>query len=397
MKKIILLVTIFLVACSTTSTPMLLPTATIDAVYVSPSGNDAASGDISNPYRTVSKAISSAPLGSVIYLRAGSYPQINITKSGVQIVGYQDEYPVVKGVKCYRANNVVVSRIEVIGAVGGNYTGAIFFDQCNNGLISENKVHDNITPTTSGIVAKGNENQILYNEVYGNFYCGIRISGPSSGTEIGMNTVYNHVLAKGDSDGIELAVSTVTNSHVHDNLIYGNSDDGVDTWVSPSNLIENNVSHHNGGAGDGNGFKLGGGANGGFNMVAGNVSYSNEGSGFTSNGNGNYYTRNIAYDNGEYGFVDSWRTSGSVYKSSFVDNISYGNVLKNFGIDNRYILQFVGNSETPLLTPTFVVTVLPRTGTPSPTLRPTSTLVPTGTPRCETTEILDRIVTVCEK
>lgn len=355
--------------------------------YVSNTGNDGNAGSISAPYKTIGKAFNVAKAGDIIYVRAGSYPLVNVSSSFVSLIGYPGEMPKLAGVKCYKQNNILISGFEVTGAAGGGYTGAINLDQCNNSTVSHNHVHHNQTATTSGIVVSGLENKIIYNDVHDNAYVGIRLRGAASNNEIAYNEVHDHTIGGGDADGIELAFSTVSNTHVHDNVLYQNADDGLDTWTSPFNLIVNNISYNNGGVGDGNGFKLGGGAAGGQNTVTGNVAYGNETSGFTSNGSGNTYQGNVSHSNGECGFIDSWRTGNSI-KSSFINNTAYGNIKNNFCINKSFLLTYTGNVESAAgITPTWTPTLRPVTSTPTATPRPSVTWTPFITPMvCETTE-----------
>lgn len=346
---------------------------TARSYYVSPTGSDSNPGTISAPFRTIPKAISAAATGDVIYIRDGVYPAFNITKA-VNIAGYEEEFPTITGqVRCYKLDGVGISGLEITGG-SGSYTGAILLDQCNNATVFNNYIHDNLGGTISGIAVRGNNNRILGNHICNNAYVGIRLSA-GTGIEVAYNEVCNHVKATGDADGIDIVSPAVTGAYIHHNEIYGNADDGIDTWTSPANIIEYNVSHHNGGTGDGNGFKLGGGSTGGGNTVTGNLAYDNETSGFTSNGNGNIYKSNTSHSNGEYGFIDSWRNAGG--KSSFTDNIAYNNGRGNFGIDMQFILVFTGNSERA---PT-AITIPPTiqiTGTPTRT----PTILPTTTPQC---------------
>lgn len=363
--------------------------------YVSVTGSDTNPGTQAAPFNTISKAMSVALAGDLIYVRAGTYPAFSVAKSGLTISGYNSELPLISGgtgIRCSNKSNITIKGFEVTGA-SGSWIGAIMLDNCSNVVVSGNKVHDNIASTVSGIAVSGSNNKILNNEIYNNNFSGVRLSGTSLNNEIGFNRIYNHTLSTNDSDGIDLADATVTQTNIHDNTIFGNSDDGIDTWSSPGNTITNNVAYRNGGTGDGNGFKLGGNATGGNNRVVGNVSYSNLTCGFTSNGNGNYYEGNTSYNNGSCGFNDSWRNAGNTQPSSYINNLAYNNPGGNFK-KSSYVTVFTGNSETlstavaPSAVPT--ITALPSlTATPTsvPTLKPTSTIpaatitaAPTNTP-----------------
>lgn len=385
-------------------------------IYVSSTiGNDTNSGTQTAPYKTISKALSVSTTGDILYVE-GSYGTINITKS-VKLIGIN--YPkVTGGIRCYKIDNVTISGFEVTGS---KTTAGILIDQCNNTIVEGNIVHDNIGASISGIVLRCNFCKATNNDVFNNQYVGIRIGGTSTTVEVSNNRVHDHTLSTVDSDCIDIVSSSVTKVNIYGNIVYSCSDDGIDTWTSGNNIIENNTVYNNGGTGDGNGIKLGGSTTGGNNIVKGNISYNNEASGFTSNGNGNYYENNVSYGNGEWGFIDSWRTSGNTTLSSFINNVAYDNSDGNFGILKKYISEYSGNSEsipiiytvtstatfTPIATITSTLTkivdstntpiktVYPsETSTPSPTVAPTATVTPLFYPYlCETS---DRFI-ICEK
>ena len=367
------------------------------AYYVSATaGNDANAGTLTAPFNTISKAMNVAQTGDLIYVRAGTYPTFSISKSGITVAGYNGEMPVIsggKGIECSKKTDVVIKGFDVTGA-SGNYIGAITLDNCSNVVVEGNKIHDNKATSVSGIVILGSNNKVLNNEIYNNNFAGIRLYGATLNNEIAFNKVYNHTLSAGNSDGIGIADAAVSKTNIHDNTVFGNSDDGIDTWASPGNVIKNNVSYGNGGTGDGNGFKMGGSSTGGNNIVVGNVSYSNETCGFTSNGNGNYYESNASYNNGMCGFGDSWRNAGNTQTSSFINNLAYNNPDGNFKISSTYTTVFLGNSENPAMptVPTATSTVSPViTATVIPSLTSTlaaPTVAPTLTPMATHTSTL---------
>ena len=337
--------------------------------YVSPNGSDTNPGTLAAPFATITKAMSAAQAGDTVYVRAGTYPAFSIAKSGITLAGYSPEVPVISGgsgIRCYNKTSITIKGFEVVGA-SGNYTGAITLDGCSSSVVESNLVHDNIAATVSGIFVSGSSNRIIRNKVYNNNLSGVRVYGTSLNNEIAFNTIYNHTLSTGNSDGIDLSGSGVTMTNIHDNTLFGNSDDGLDTWDSPGNFITNNVSYGNGGTGDGNGFKLGGTVTGGNNQVKGNVAYSNKACGFTSNGNGNYYEGNTSYNNGTCGFSDVVRLSGVTQTTSYIANLAYNNPTGNFRKNATYTTVFISNSESPVVGATAMpatATALPASSTP---------------------------------
>jgi hypothetical protein len=69
-----------------------------DSFFVSTSGRDTNSGTLSNPFATLSKAISASSSGDTIYMRGGTYTNsITISKSGITIRNYNNEKPIIVG------------------------------------------------------------------------------------------------------------------------------------------------------------------------------------------------------------------------------------------------------------------------------------------------------------
>lgn len=337
----------------TSATTVSLRAAT--SYYVSMTGNDANAGTLASPFKTITKAINAAQTGYSIYVRAGTYPAFTVSKNDLIISGYPGERPIISGGFGIQlsGSNITISDFEVT-AMTSNYSAGIVSFGANN-IIEANIVHDNVYANMSGIIVSGgSHNQVTDNIVYNNNKFGIGIYGAAAANNtVSRNTVYNHTLSTGDSDGIHCSGNSTQNTF-NENITYGNSDDGLDTWDCTDNLIINNISHHNGGAGDGNGFKFG---LGGGNIAIGNTSYSNHKCGFTSNGAGNYYEKNTSYSNEDCGFDDGWRVSGNTQTSSFINNLAYNNPT-NF-LKSSYTTVFIGNSEIPATATS--------TGVPSPT------------------------------
>ncbi len=78
-------------------------TLTAADVYVAPSGNDAASGSMSAPFKTIQKGVGSVGAGGHVWIRGGTYrEEITVGSSGTAaaplvISAYGSEKPVIKG------------------------------------------------------------------------------------------------------------------------------------------------------------------------------------------------------------------------------------------------------------------------------------------------------------
>lgn len=135
----------------------------------------------------------------------------------------------------------------------------------------------------------------------------------------------------GNADGIAL-VDGVGNIVTH-NTIYGNSDDGIDTWRSNDTIVSYNLVFDNGRGpnGDGNGIKTGGSndLNDGFGVnctVFINVSFSNRRHGVDFNsGKRSEFLYNTSYDNGGLGYKTSAETGSHDFDTTTKYNIASNN------------------------------------------------------------------------
>jgi hypothetical protein len=248
--------------------------------YVSTSGNDASAGTLAQPWRTISRAVSSASpvtAGDRIYVRAGTYAEyIQIEKSGssgnpIQLLAYPgDARPVLTGggpfgnISVFNQTNWTVAGFEIRDSNGG---AGIYFDGGGSSnsvwTIRDNIIHntdsgdnascifiqrnlgrfiirDNILydcdgtnpGNTTGIVIFGHINPgspgtidftIQNNEIY-NEGVGIKIKHPFAADQtINVDISYNLMHHLNHKGGVSTAggqfISTKTN-RIHHNIIH---------------------------------------------------------------------------------------------------------------------------------------------------------------------------------
>ncbi|MEZ4222383.1 MAG: right-handed parallel beta-helix repeat-containing protein [Polyangiaceae bacterium] len=101
----------------------------------------------------------------------------------------------------------------------------------------------------------------------------------------------------GNSDGI--SISSGADNRVENCLVYGNSDDGIDTWRSTNTYVGYSISYANGIAdGNGQGIKAGGQPPSADTVVERCLSYSNKASGIDFNSAKNAtFLNNTTWDN----------------------------------------------------------------------------------------------------
>ncbi|MEY9996364.1 hypothetical protein ABIE67_008396 [Streptomyces sp. V4I8] len=285
-------------------------------LVVATDGNDSAPGTLAQPLRTIQRAVDLARPGDVIAVRGGTYAltdNITITTSGTasQPIGlgaYQGERVVVDGERLPASHTPVGGsipraergaihmeashwRISGLELVNGPY--GVYCDGCNSNVFSSLSTHDNYE---SGFQLQGasSDNQILNLDSYGN-------RDPRKNGE--------------SADGLAIKEGSGTGNVVRGARLWNNVDDGFDAWkfASPI-LIENTVAYGNGFnrwnfpdfAGDGNGFKMGGGspAPAVGHTLRNSIAYKNAAHGVTDNGNpgAQTLTRNTTWANAGTGF-----------------------------------------------------------------------------------------------
>jgi hypothetical protein len=301
-------------------------------LVVATNGNDSAAGTLTQPLRTIQRAVDLAKPGDTIAVRGGTYAltdNITITTSGtasqpITLGAYQGERVVVDGEQLPASHTPVGGsipraergaihqeasywRISDLEIVNGPY--GVYCDGCNNNVFARLRTHDNYE---SGFQLQGasSNNQILNLDSYGN-------RDPRKNGE--------------SADGLAIKEGSGTGNVVRGARLWNNVDDGFDNWKFASPIVvENTVAYGNGFnrwgfpdfAGDGNGFKLGGGspAPAVAHTLRNSVAFKNAAHGVTDNGNTGALalTRTSTYANAGTGFdVD---TSGG--KAVLTGNLS---------------------------------------------------------------------------
>lgn len=299
-----------------TALPTTEAAAAPTTLVVATNGNDTAPGTLDRPLRTVQRAVDLAKPGDSIAVRAGTYAltdNITIATSGtasqpISLGAYQGERVVIDGEQLAASHTPVGGsipraergaihqeasywRISDLEIVNGPY--GVYCDGCNGNVFARLKTHDNYE---SGFQLQGasSNNQILNLDSYAN-------RDPRKNGE--------------SADGLAVKEGSGTGNVVRGARLWNNVDDGFDDWkfTSPV-LIENTIAYGNGFnrwnfpdfAGDGNGFKLGGGtpAPAVAHTLRNSIAFKNAAHGVTDNGNTGALalSRNSTWANGGTGF-----------------------------------------------------------------------------------------------
>jgi hypothetical protein len=305
------------------------PPPTSSALYVAPNGTDSATGTQSDP-TTLTSAIARIAPGGTIYLRGGTYrhsttvtiPPANNGTSGARkkLSAYPGETPVLN----FSAMTEAPANRGL--ALNGSYWHV-------NGIVVE-RAGDN------GIFVGGSNNVIERTVTRFNRDTGLQLSRIASTTPREQWPSNNLVLSaeshdNADSDGEDAdgfaAKLTVGSGNVFRHAVaHHNIDDGWDLYTKTDTgpigvvTIEDSLAYDNGtlsdgsqaGAGDRNGFKLGGEGIKVDHVVRRTIAFHNGKHGFTYNSNPGSMTvsNNISIDNAQRNF--SFDAGTSVFRSN---------------------------------------------------------------------------------
>ncbi|WP_407917421.1 right-handed parallel beta-helix repeat-containing protein [Kitasatospora sp. NE20-6] len=301
-------------------------------LVVATTGSDAAPGTLTQPLRTVQAAIDLARPGDTITVRGGRYPltdNLTVAHSGeaarpITLGAYPGERVVIDGEQLpaghtplggsiARADRGALHieaaywRISDLELVNGPY--GVYCRDCTGNVFARLSTHDNYESGFQLEGASGN-NQILDLDSYRN-------RDPRKNGE--------------SADGLAIKEGGGTGNLVRGARLWDNVDDGLDAWKFTSPItVENTVSYGNGYnrwnfpdfAGDGNGFKLGGGtpAPAAGHILRNVLAFDNAAKGLTDNGNPGAITvsRSTSYANKATGF--DFDTAAA--KAGLTDNLS---------------------------------------------------------------------------
>ncbi|MEU5873955.1 silent information regulator protein Sir2 [Glycomyces sp. NPDC047369] len=322
------------------------PPPSSDALYAAPNGSSSAAGTISAP-TTLASAISRISAGGTIYLRGGTY---NLTstvdippgKDGVsgnrtELFAYGSEQPVLN----FSAQAEDSANRGI--ALGGDWWHF-------KGFVVEH-AGDN------GILVGGSNNVIERVVTRHNADTGLQIARYTAGAPSSEWPANNLILSSEshdnvdsdgeDADGFAAKLTSGSGNVFRFCVSHNNIDDGWDLYTKPDTgpigavTIEDSLAYDNGtlsnggqaGAGDRNGYKLGGEDIAVNHTVVRSIAFENGKHGFTYNSNPGSMTisNNLSIRNGERNF--NFDAGSSVFR---------GNTSCDSGSNDR----IVGNSDS---------------------------------------------------
>ena len=329
-------------------------------IYASPSiiynssKDKNADGSKDHPH-SLRKALTLVTAGKTLWMRGGIY-KFTITNdyyypiltndgtenNRITIESYPNEVAVIEGTKSdwdkekgtpyksfrVRGNYTTIRNIEI-----RNNAGFGLYIKGHHVIVEGLKTYHNIQ---TGISNLGANNIIRDNFSYENSDYGYQTS----------NEVYDN----GDNaDGIGSPLGT-DGTVIEHNVVYGNSDDGIDVFYASNVVIEYNKAYWNGKQkdgspytkpdfkGNGQGIKLGG-TDSKNNIGRHNIAFQNKASGFDVSERSNFnctMAYNTSWDNGDVGFVNINNANNKVEHNIALKNTNGSTALRKYH-QNNYV------------------------------------------------------------
>jgi len=292
--------------------------------FTSPSGNGSSCTKASPC--ALDYALKHVEQGDVLFLRGGTYNVSNSILSLRKNSGTADN-PII--VESYPGETAILDGKNKSKITKGMYAGDPVGFRINNGAnyIKIRKIHFTHFGKQA-LVITSSHNIVEGCEFYNNKYVALQLTSTSFNSNTskwssGYNLIQDNIIHDnsdagltggsykngGNADGI--SVSAGNKNKILYNLVYHNSDDGIDTWRSNDTEVAYNVVHSQGIAdGNGGGIKLGGNLNrsvkNGMRAYAHhNLSYNNRAHGFNLNAGRDVKIEfNTSYNNKKYGYAN---------------------------------------------------------------------------------------------
>lgn len=323
--------------------------------YVSTTGSNSATGSITNPWQTIEYGANLLQPGDTLLVRQGTYNgYFGISAAGqenneIVISNYPNEEVIIDGSSI--ATQPSQGQYHNMIGIGGDYTifkGFIVQYAALRSIVTgaDHVTFDSLTVrngyATGITIYGGSYNTIKNCTIYDLFDYDNSATGGGGGNADGISL----------NAGSGMPYPDIGYTVIKNNTIYNTSDDGIDTWSTRGNTIVNNIIYNTGftnlgngytgalglPAGNGNGIKLGGGGNSGYNIASNNISYNNRLAGFDGNsGQENKFYNNTAFNN-PVGF----RLLRANY--SIKNNITYNNSSAAFQFTDAYPTDSSNNS-----------------------------------------------------
>lgn len=298
--------------------------------FLAPDGNDRNKGTFEEPFGSLDKAVSMLAAGDTCYIRGGEYfptSTVNITATGTKdaricLFAYNNEKPIFN-FKALPDDDNARGIYHKIGANYWHYNGLTICNAGDNGMKMEGSFtvierctfHSNKDTGLQLGFGKGSNGENTRNPDYHFGRYNIMLNCDS----------YNNFDAPsgGDADGFAAKLFPGPGNEFHGCRSWYNSDDGWDFYYVYFPYVVNNCWTMKNGysKGNGNGFKMGGGKQGGdmsngAHLFTNCIAIDNQKKGFDQNNHaaGTYMLNCVSVRNGtNYGFNNDAPVYGEWY------------------------------------------------------------------------------------
>ncbi|TCN60011.1 right-handed parallel beta-helix repeat-containing protein [Flavobacterium circumlabens] len=255
--------------------------------YVDITGNNANSGSLSSPWKTIQYGLNQLPANGILNVFPGTYSEkITIPNNNITLKNYSAVLPVIDagGITSQNAilavnnkSNVTIEGIELQNNIQNDAQGILIEGSGTNITVKNCKIHDihfsanpnaavNETVNAQGIIVFGTnattaitnlkiQNNELYNCRLG-YSEGIAVNGNVNGFEVTGNNVHNLTNIGIDIIGHEGTCPNPANDQARNGLVKNNTAHHCTAAYSTSGgiyidggkniTVENNTSYHNG-------------------------------------------------------------------------------------------------------------------------------------------------------
>jgi hypothetical protein len=297
------------------------------AIYVSPTGASTATGEKADPV-DLDTALQFVKEGQTIYMLGGTYNRTTAVTIPMQNDGSAS------GLKTLSAYNGEAVLIDFGTIASGIQIGGSYWHITGINVTRSNN---------NGILVGGNNNIIERCTVYANANTGLQISRflptlanadwPANNLILNCDAYDNRDASENNADGFAAKLTCGEGNVFRGCIAHNNIDDGWDLYTKAETgpigavLIEDCIAYNNGtltngrvGAGDKNGFKLGGEGIAVANIIRNSIAFGNGAAGFTSNSNPAVQAYNCtSYNNTGANFV--FTTSSTITPQFTANNV----------------------------------------------------------------------------
>jgi hypothetical protein len=219
-------------------------------LYVAPNGDDSASGSLTAPFATMSKAVSLLKPGDTLFVRDGVYAEsFVVSASGtssdpIQIMAYPGETPIIDGqgrLPTRKEDPLVRLRgsyIHLDGLKIRNSTGGGVVLDGDHNVARHLNVHHN---QQAGVLARGNYSIVEYSYIWQNAHLNCREADcPPSPYKDGMWAT-GLSAARNPADAMGITHHAI----LRHNIAANNWGEGISSYEADGTVMEDNVSYDN--------------------------------------------------------------------------------------------------------------------------------------------------------